>query len=348
MYLAHIRHWEKDTRFIIRESYRDIRGVLRSKDLYDLGSDPEVFIKYVGPRGFYIDPELADEVSQKAHSYTYEELEGLFWPFLDPTIKTTISNFSHGNYRAGRRFRGKSRKEREKERLHLKKRLDESLHPFDRRRLLFLKFAQINLEAMLDQAFPFLQWPLDKSRDEIEHTIDFMEMELRPWEMRGYLYTIFDIPSRLKPRMSRFIPDVQDLEIIDKYFLEELCRLNGDRTFLDEGARELDARGCHPYLRKYLIYYFDTFFYSKGAGYIGGRFRKDGTYQESRSALESQAECLKEFGINHEEFSRMDEKSLTSLFRKKAMRLHPDKGGDHEKFIRLKQAYNRLLRLKGW
>ena len=348
MYLAQVVNSKGHTHFVIRESYKETDGTMRTRDLFDLGQDPEAYIRYVGPRGFYIDYEVEDAVRQKAASYTYDELEALFWPFLDPDIKATIRNFSHGPMRGGRRFRARSRRDRRKEKEALKARLEEGLHPFDRRRLLFLKFGQINIETMWEEPFPFLTWPLEKSRDEIEHTIWFMEMELRPWEMRGYLYTIFNIPERLKPRMSRFIPDVQELEVIDGFFLEELCRLNQDESYLDPGANPQKFQGVHPYLRKYLIYYFDTFYYSEGSGYIGGRFRREGTYHPGVSANAQEGEYLAVFGISKEEFSQMDEKALTRLFRKKALKLHPDKGGDHERFIRLKDAYKHLLRRKAW
>ena len=349
MYLAHIKDKYGRNRFFIRESYRGEDGLIYARDLYDLGDDPEIFIKYVGPKGFYIDQDLDEAVRERASSYSYDDLEALFWPFLDPYIKATIKNFSHGHIRGGRRrFRGRSRREKEEERARLKESLDQGLHPFDRRRLLFLKFGQINIEHMLDEPFPFLEWPLKRSRDEIEHTIGFMELELRPWEMRGYLYTIFNIPEHLKPRQSRFVPDAQDLNAIDGYFLEELCKLNSDRTYLDQGAMELDTPGVHPYLRKYLIYYFDTFFHSQGAGYIGGRFRKEGTHAPAKSSHENEEEYLELFGLTIEEFHAMDEKALTSLFRKLALKLHPDKGGEHEKFIRLKDAYAYLMRRKGW
>ncbi|OCC16115.1 heat shock protein DnaJ domain protein [Dissulfuribacter thermophilus] len=336
MYLAHVKDKTGKTRFVIRESVKGQDGLYRSRDLFDLGEDPEIFIKYVGPKGFYIDPDLEDEVRSKATYFDYRELEELFWPFLDPEIKITIENFSHGRSSPKGRYRRGIKGQK----------ID--IHPFDRRRLLFLKFGQINIEPMWEHPFPFLELPLNKSRDEIEHAIGFMELELRPWEMRGYLYTIFNLPEHFKPRQSRFIPEVQDLNQMDSFFLEELCKLNNDPTYLDQGARETDHLGVHPYLRKYLIYYFDIFFHSKGAGYIGGRFRTEGTYREPSAIHPNEDEYLAILGITKDEFDSMDEQELTRTFRKKALKLHPDKGGDHENFIRLKEAYTFLMRRKNW
>jgi predicted 2-oxoglutarate/Fe(II)-dependent dioxygenase YbiX len=37
---------------------------------------------------------------------------------------------------------------------------------------------------------------------------------------------------------------------------------------------------------------------------------------------------------------------LSRLYRRRAQELHPDKGGDHETFLRLTAAYHKLLRVK--
>ena len=346
MYLARTEDKNGNIHFFIRESYKDDRDLWRARDLFDLGDDPERFICYVEPRGFYLDPDLVDEIDRNATKFSYNDLESLFWPFLDPYIRTTLEGFSHGRSR-GKKTYSRKRIDRNKEREQLREALSR-IHPFDRRRILFLKFYQINLEPMIDEPFPFLKILLEKSRDEIEHTIGFMEQEIRPWEMRGYLYAIFDIPKRFSTRMSRFIPEAQELDLIDSYFLKELCALYRDKTYLDQGAMETDTRGLHPYLRKYLILYFDTFFASKGAGYIGGRFRTHGAYRSPRAARPEDTDYLDLMGISPEEFKTIDKDSLTRIFRKRAMELHPDKGGDHEKFILLEEAYQVLMRRKTW
>jgi curved DNA-binding protein CbpA len=42
----------------------------------------------------------------------------------------------------------------------------------------------------------------------------------------------------------------------------------------------------------------------------------------------------------------MTREQQNRLYRKKAMKLHPDGGGDHELFIELTEIYNELLRTK--
>ncbi len=43
----------------------------------------------------------------------------------------------------------------------------------------------------------------------------------------------------------------------------------------------------------------------------------------------------------------MNKSDLTKLYRQKAHELHPDKGGEHDSFVRLAEAYKQLLREKG-
>ena len=51
-------------------------------------------------------------------------------------------------------------------------------------------------------------------------------------------------------------------------------------------------------------------------------------------------------GISEEEMRRLSRKELSRLFRRKAQEMHPDKGGDHESFITLAQAYQDIKQRK--
>jgi curved DNA-binding protein CbpA len=42
----------------------------------------------------------------------------------------------------------------------------------------------------------------------------------------------------------------------------------------------------------------------------------------------------------------MSRQDLIRIFRRRALELHPDKGGDPEKFVELTKAYDMLLRTK--
>jgi len=52
------------------------------------------------------------------------------------------------------------------------------------------------------------------------------------------------------------------------------------------------------------------------------------------------------FEKSREALKKMNRRDLGRLYRRKAQQLHPDKGGDHERFVKLNEAYHRLLRTK--
>ncbi len=334
MYLAQERQRDGTHKFFIRHSYQDGEGAWLTKDVFDLGHDPEQFIIYVGLHGFYFAPEIEEAVTGNGIDYKDEELENILWPFIDPDIRRTIENFG------GRRARNKPRRRRKSD-TELSE-MQKAIHAFDKRRIAFLRFVQTNLERIVGSPLPIYNCLLNKSRDEIEQMIHFMELDLRSFEMKGYLYAIFDLPSRFYPRRSRFIPDQQDPDLLDQYFLEELCRLNQDPFYLDKGIRPNAFHGLHPYLQKYLSLYFDIYF-------------RDAPRQNSRQASwaspRNAARDQKYYdimGLSLEEFSAMSEEEFKSHYRRKALELHPDHGGSNEAFIALKEAYQILMYRKRW
>ncbi len=328
MYLAIVRQ-KNITHFVLRHSFYNKELGWISKDIIDLGRDPEKFVEYIDERIFYISDEVQNAILNEGIDFEYEELEEIFWPFIDPYIKQRIDDFGGIRGRRGKRKKRFSKKE-------LKK-MQAGIHPFDRRRMLFLKFLQINLEPLMDLPLSFLNKLLNKSRDELEQGFEFMELELRPWELKAYLYAIFGLAERFAPRLTRFIPDAQNQTLLDEYFLEELCRLNSDISFLDAGIRPKKYNGLHPYLRRYLIYYFDHAYKVKMEPSWSDRLdEKVPTFKEHLSIM----------GLSQDEFDKMTERQLISYFRKRAQKLHPDKGGDHHLFIRLKEAFEILLEEK--
>ncbi len=60
MYFA-LKTIKGGTRYFIRESYRDGK-CLRSRDLFDLGTDPSQYIVYPGGNAFYIDETVDDRL----------------------------------------------------------------------------------------------------------------------------------------------------------------------------------------------------------------------------------------------------------------------------------------------
>ncbi len=337
MYIGIDKSQDETTNFFLRQSYRSEDGAWCSRDLFDLGGDPEKYIEYVDDRAFYISQELEHALSCLDVDYDYAELEEIFWPFIDPFIKQTIEAFGGLQGREYKRRKRLTRSELET--------MQAGIHLFDKRRFIFLKYLQIDTDSLLQRPLPFLNLLLEKSRDEIENMFDMMELDLKPWELKGYLYAIFGLPERFSPRLSRFIPDVQDQEMMDEFFLDEICRLNRDSDYLDQGARPSGTAWIHPYLKKYLFQYFD---YAFRGPRPGRSFRENQNRAWRPSATEADSSLLEVMGMDQETFNNMTEKDFVRYFRKMAQKLHPDKGGDHEEFIRFQQAFQALMIKKKW
>jgi hypothetical protein len=126
----------------------------------------------------------------------------------------------------------------------------------------------------------------------------------------------------------------------------EICNLNSDRGFwggLDAGE------SLHEYLTRYVFMYFDyeyaprSFVEEYIRSFINGRRDYRPPYK-SRSVTLVEASSI--FGESKNTLKEMSRRRLARLYRRRAQKLHPDKGGDHEKFVKLTQAYHDLLKTK--
>jgi AraC-like DNA-binding protein len=257
----------------------------------------------------------------------------LFWPFLRPDIRLKLEPFRLREHRAmsGRRSAGPS------DPFHA--------HAFDQRRIHFLKTGQMDQRSIGRLPAALLRKLRNKSRDEIEQ--DFMEMEsvLRPSEYKAYTYAIFNLQQFFHQRFARDTPEFLDPDDVDAYFVEEVCRLDVDASFwagMDAGDRLSD------YLVRYVIMYFDHDYPSRSvaAEYIRDFVNRHRAYRPPVSVVISMQEIAAAFGKSREALKKMSRRDLGRLYRRRAQELHPDKGGDHEGFIKLNEAYHKLLRTK--
>jgi hypothetical protein len=218
-------------------------------------------------------------------------------------------------------------------------------HAFDRRRIHFLRFGQVD-QRRLDNSLTLYNKLLDKSRDELEHFIMEQEQELSPAEYKRYVFSIFDLQRFFGESYSRTHPDVLDGTRLDALFVEEICTLNQDELFW-QGFTRKDL--LPPYLVRYVVMYFDYSFSEEGKWDDYVRSFAD-SRRRARASKSTHSMTMDEastvFGVSRAELARMDKKELTKIFRKKAHEYHPDKGGDHERFIELSAAYKELLRTR--
>ena len=334
MYLASKRI-SGQIRYFIRESYREAENFL-SRDLVDLGIDPARYIIYPGGNAFYIDEVIQDRLADLGIDGSQDELEDIFWRFVRPDIRSILEPFRRrqDRHRADRRKNMPSDDAKTQP------------HIFDKRRLHFLKFGrtdQRQIERMPQKIFRTL---LNKSRDEIEQGVMDMEAELAPREYKTYTYTIFNLQQFFYGSYARNHPQMLSQEKVDGHFIEQVCRLNSDRTFW-AGMKPGDR--LHGYLVRYVLMFFDY-------DYAPGSFMEDylrqfiNSRRDYRPSFKSPAASLQKasavFGETREVLKKMSRRELVRLYRRKAQKLHPDKGGDQKAFVGLTEAYQELMKMK--
>lgn len=334
MYLAR-RRVRNHISYTIRESYRD-GTFLRSRDLLDLGSSPQGFIHYSVGNGFFIDDRVVDGLRRCGLEPDPFVLERLFFPFLDPRVRARIESFADRHRH--RRWQPVS--------AQMRQQIVAETHEFDRRRIHFLRFGQTD-QRRLNSCAVLYRVLLDKSRDELEQYFLEQEELLKPWEYKRYIFAIFDLQRFFSESYAPTMPEALDEEKLDDFFIRQVCRLDGDQQFW--AGMERPAR-LPDYLVRYLIMYYDYAFPARSGfqeylrDYMDSRRRFTPPRSGRRVSLSAAATV---FGISRAELSALGRKELKKLFRLKARELHPDRGGDHERFVALSDAYQEMLRTKG-
>jgi hypothetical protein len=309
----------------------------------DLGPDPREHIEYLGENSFYIGEAVEERLRAMNVVYTTHELESIFLPFLDPEIRRIIQRFDRGLGGPVNRKRYGSEEMLTQQR---------NLHPFDKRRLHYLRCGRVDIGNLDMRPWKFLNVLLEKSRDEIEALFEDMERELPPYEIRSYLFTALHIQTHFRHLITRNQPSALDPERVDHYFMVDLCRLNRNEPFF-RGVERHDPQQLHPYLVRYLILYFDNGFELRsmwqglGEDFLGPHraFRHPPRKTADPLSGEEEEAC-KWLGVSPGQFKAMGRSELLSQFRQRAMATHPDRGGNPEEFVRIQRAYECLRRRK--
>ena len=339
MYLKR-EHVKRGHRYILCQSYRDGYS-WKHRRLMDLGFDPGDYIEYPGGNSFFIHESVEEEIRSKTANFSYDELEAVFIPFLDPYIRRIVERFqSAGN--SQKRWRHCSAEELLKH--------HRELHSFDKRRLHYLRCGRVNIGDVDGKPWKFLNVLLEKSRDEMECFFDRMEGNLPAHELRRYLYTALHLETHFRHLLTRNQPEFLDPKKVDHYFLEDLCRLNRDEMFF-RGVKKHDPGRLHPYLVKYLILYFDHTFdprlaWDEVVGDFVWRHQFYTKPQKHAGMSASEKAACQRLGITLVDFQKMDRRELIRRYRRMAKKSHPDTGGDKESFVHIKAAYECLLRRK--
>ena len=331
MYLARNQAGPRRYHYVLRESYAD-GDLFRSRDLADLGPDPGTLFVYTGETSFHIDETLVRRLGELGVTASYTELEDLLFPFLDPYLKARLQPFRDRHRHRGWRPAGAA----------LRRRALEETHAVDRRRLHFLRLGRTSAETV-DKTAALYTVLLDKSRDEIEQLIHAREQALPPREIQQYLFAAFDLERFFAESYARSMPQALDRGRLDELFVEEVCRLAADPDFWRGYPRS--GRLPEPLVR-YLILYFDTTpdepvrFARFDRSSRARRFHRTAYADTGRMSRQQAAQL---FGLDGDRLASLSRRELIRLYRRKAHELHPDKGGDTDRFVRLTAAYEELL-----
>jgi hypothetical protein len=320
--------------YSIRDSlYNPDTDCWQSRDLFDLGGAPWKYIEYPGGNSFYINESANEQLAAQGAEYDPCDLEELFWRFIRKEIRQKIEPFHCRGRRGSRKIKKQNLAEQQ-------------VQIFDRRRMYFLRCGVVDHRRVGSLPLRYFKGLLNKSRDEIEQYILQLEKSLQPREYKQYVYVIFDLQRYFKASSARSIPQALDQDELDKHFIKDLCRLHGDEFFW---AGFTERNKLHEYLVRYAVMFFDYEFDGGSAwdeylqNFINSkRFYRPPSPQTNIDIIE----IVEIFGETEEDLQAMKKSDLTKLFRQKAHELHPDKGGEHDSFVRLAEAYKELLRKK--
>jgi hypothetical protein len=323
------------TRYSIRESYLHENRFL-SRNLFDLGNEPDQYIVYPGGNSFYIHESIEEQLNDLDVYPKDDELEDIFWHFLDPAIRRALETFRNRQNNLKRRKVHKA----------IDTQAASKFHIFDQRRILYLRCGRTNRQNMACVPYKLFQVLTDKSRDEVEQMFIQMEKILAVREYKTYAYVIFNLQDFFTQWFAQTAPKLLDQKAVDEHFVEEMCRLNSDLAFWD-GMETGDS--LNEYLVRYAVMYFDYDYAPKSfieeyiRNFMNSRRDYHPPFTSQKATLEEAGTLFKE---TPDDLKKMTRKDLVRLYRKRIQKLHPDKGGNHEIFIKLTRVYQCLLKTK--
>lgn len=318
--------------FLRLSTWDDRQGCMVCHKVFELGTDPEQYIVYIGEQGFYIAEELIDQVGSIVEDGE-ARLEELLYPFVSPVVRQHLE-----------RFRGRKDMKSTPLTTDEEEAIRRDIDDFDRRRLHYLLYGTIDQSRLHQLPGKVARRLLGMSRDQREQYFVAQERDtLAEDEVRDYLFAVFHLARFFDQSYARQAPQMLEEDKVDEFFIQELCMLAENSSFW-QGM--LKGVILPEYLQRYLCLWVD---YTYGGNPLLNdhlhRFMND--HRKIRfpeSAQEITVEEYQEiFNTSLEELKKMSSRQLTRFYRRHALRLHPDTGGDHEIFVRLTEVYKRLL-----
>jgi len=334
MYLARLQKGSQ-TRYQIRQSYQTEANSFHYRIIYRLGDNPQQFIELFEDHIALFDADLLQAVALHTTRDGEAVLEQLLSDFLPKETKRRLAMFHGGRtYQTG----PLTAADREK--------ISQQVHIFDRRRLYYLKYGAVDQSRLSRLHEKTCRPLLGQSRDEREYYFAAEEATLDPGNYLQYVYAIFNLQKYFHQSFAPWMPESLAFDEMAEHFEKELCRLNKDPLFRQA---EDTPDSLHYHLIRYLVMFFDysaarrSFF----ADYLRTFMAGHRTFHRPEKKPKQSPEKISEiFATSYSELKKMTRAQLNQLYRKKAMQLHPDQGGDHELFIELTEVYKALRQTK--
>ena len=339
MYLAKLQSGS-GTSYQIRQSYAAETHSFNYRIVYELGHNPGQFIDIFENHVALFAGDLLEAVAARTAGDGETVLEQLLWDFLPNETKRRLTLFPRRNISRHNAYRSGPLTATDREKIA------DQIHLFDRRRLYYLRYGAIDQSRLSRLHEKSCRPLLDQSRDEREFYFAAEEQVLEPGHYLQYVYAIFNLQRYFHQSFAPWLPESLAFDEMAEHFEKELCRLNRDKRFWQA---ETTTDSLHHHLTRYLLMFFDytpnqrSFLADFAKTFMAGHR----TFRWPERNLSRSPEKISEiFSVSYEQLKKMPREQLNRLYRKKAMQLHPDRGGDHDLFIELTAIYKELLKTK--
>lgn len=334
MYLAKERCGSR-LRYSIRQSQEIEQDYHGFREVFDLGCSPSRFFTIMEEHIVIFNEELLGTLREYGARKPESLLEKLLFVFFPKNVQQRLRTFKDRSAT----YRGSLTE-------HEREQIAHQVHLFDRRRLYYLRYGAVD-QSRLSKLHEKCCRPLiGQSRDEREHFFEMEERVLEPGSFFQYIYAIFNLNKYFHESFAPWLPEALARVEVEEQFIKALCALQRDKTFWQAEATD---SFLHTHLHRYVWMFFDftphkrSFQHDFIRNFMGSRRN----FKWPKKTPQASPETIEKiFELSEQQLVSMSRQELTRLYRKKAMQLHPDTGGDAEMFISLTEIYTSLMQRK--
>lgn len=305
------------------------------KIVFNLGAQPSDYFTIIEDHIVIFEDDLLQTVTQAIGKDPETLLENLLFEFFPQSVQQKLNTFKVRTAQ----YRGPLTTDEQKQ-------IQTQVHIFDRRRLYYLRYGAVDQSRLTRLHEKCCRPLLGQSRDEREYYFMAEEKVLDPGSYFQYIFAIFNLQKHFQQSFAPWLPEALAMEEVGDLLTEVICTLQKDKIFW-QGQK--GGNSLHAHLTRYLWMFFDyaPHIPSFEKDYVRAFMGNHRTFKWPEKKVTVPPEKIEEiFGISHSHLTALNKEELTRLYRKKAMQLHPDKGGDAEQFIVLTEVYTTLLNKK--